>query len=344
MTTATWRRGLACVVLYGLVGCSEKAVEPANDGGVRRYADGVSAADSALALQGKGNYRLGISPNFSAVPAPPGTRQCMTLSGIWSPFDPKTYKVGVQLGQVCATTYEAVPQAWHTAEEGLYYTGDVTFTFSQPVYSMTIYAYGAFSCSGSDFGHARAYDPNGNLVDLSDFIIIDPEGDCGADDVGGGRTDTVRSAGPIKSITFTAPVPFTWQLPSPYNLTGRISASYYVSFYERPCPPLDDQVLDHPPVRDSLLKALATSRPTLDGVGRREHGGYVHIGSDGVPFLIEEMQSGFPNVSLISCASPLSPPSLMRLLWDIGTLIRISRVSHTILRTVLGGFCPVKLR
>lgn len=77
------------------------------------------------------------------------------------------------------------------------------------------------------------------------------------------------------------------------------------SFDVRPCPPLQERVLSEPAVRAALLQALAASRPTADGVNRRERGGYVYIrDDDGSAFLVEETQPGFTE-----CRSNLLSPS-----------------------------------
>ncbi len=210
--------------------------------------------------------------------------------------------------QACLTTYFGTPHHYQTVTNDQWnYTGPVTLTFSQPVYSIVIEASGAFSCSSTDLGHTTAYSPSGSIVNESDFVITDAAGDCGADDVGGSRVDTVRYAGPVKLVIITAPSPVEWLLPPPWvNVTGRLTAVYNLIAYEAPCPPLGEQILDDPAVRQGFLQALAASRPTPDGVNRREHGGYVYLRDDGTPFLTEEMQSGFSE-----CRSNLLDPSLV---------------------------------
>ncbi len=307
MISAIAKYGLPCVLLCGLLACSENGVEPGSNGASGRYSDGVSPADSATMRQLAERLRLRAPLSLSEVPAPPGTRQCRSVNFSLSRFDPNTYTIPfTQPLQPCVTTYFGAPHYYQIAadNEGNF-TGPVTLTFSQPVYSLIIEAYGAFSCSSTDFGQTTAYNSAGEPVDVSTFVIFDREGDCGDDDVGGLRMDTVRFTGPVKSVTITAPTPTVWQLPPPYvDLTGRLTAIYNVIIYESPCPPVGELVLDDPAVRAALLQALTASRPTEDGVNRREHGGYVYLRDDGTPFLVEETQAGFSE-----CRSNLLMPS-----------------------------------
>lgn len=70
--------------------------------------------------------------------------------------------------------------------------------------------------------------------------------------------------------------------------------AFYAMTFDETCPPTNDQILDDPGVKATLLQMLAASRPNADGSNRRERGGYVYVDDDtGAPFLVEELQGGF---------------------------------------------------
>jgi hypothetical protein len=282
--------GLCCLLL---VACSDSSVEPETDG-----------------LQGD-PLRGGPPVALDAVPPPAGTRQCRSLNPYarLGFFDPQLYKMPIS-GPVeaCLTKYFATPHHYHYGrDDPTYYVDPVTLTFSQPVYSLVIDADGNYPCNSTDLGHTTAYNAAGTLVYSGAFVIETPEQQCGADLNYGRLVDTVRSTSPIKSVTITAASPIAWELPPPwFPMQGYLLMVYNVIAYESPCPPLAEQVLNDPAVRAGLLQALAASRPTPDGVNRREHGGYVYLRDDGTPFLTEEMQSGFSE-----CKSNLLGPLLV---------------------------------
>jgi hypothetical protein len=170
--------------------------------------------------------------------------------------------------------------------------GPITFTFAEPV--KDIQGHHVYTCSTSycPTVHASvtAYGPDNVTVVYSGPFR-------GADGASNMYSFDLRGIGRIKRIVINPPDP----LPPPNSQGVSLMFGFDYSVY---CPPTLDAlgVLDDAAVRAGLLQALAESRPTADGVGRTEIGGYVYMGDDGRPFLVRETRAGFTE-----CNSPLLP-------------------------------------